>query len=110
MTVVAGARSGERSWQSRGAAIVRCWLAVAVSATLGDRMGAAGAVSDLWGATATAAGGALGTGWQELDGGPRRSFRSVATGRCRQPSGAGTASHESARPSRLGTALRYAHE
>ena len=49
MTVVAGARSGERSWQSRGAAIVAVLVALAVSATLGDRMGAAGAVSDLWG-------------------------------------------------------------
>ena len=49
MTVLAGARSWERSWQSRGAAIVAVLVAVAVSATLGDRMGAAGAVSDLWG-------------------------------------------------------------
>ena len=49
MTVLAGARSWERSWQSRGAAIMAVLAAVAVSATLGDRMAAAGAVSDLWG-------------------------------------------------------------
>ena len=49
MTVLSGARSWERSWQSRGAAIVAVLGALAVSATLGDRMAAAGAVSDLWG-------------------------------------------------------------
>ena len=49
MTVLAGAGSWERSWQSRGAAIVAVLVALAVSATLADRMGAAGAVSDLWG-------------------------------------------------------------
>ena len=49
MTVIAGARSWERSWESRGAAIVAVLVALAVSATLGDRIGAAGAVSDLWG-------------------------------------------------------------
>ena len=47
MTVLAGAGSWERSWQSRGAAIVAVLVALAVTATLGDRMGAAGAVSDL---------------------------------------------------------------
>ena len=54
------------------------------------------------GATAPAAGGALGAGRQELDGGRDRRFRSAGTGRRRQPSGTGTASHESARSSRLG--------
>ena len=49
MTVLAGAGSWERSWQSRGAAIVAVLVALAVSARLGDRIGAAGAVSDLWG-------------------------------------------------------------
>ena len=49
MTVLAGAGSSERSWQSRGAAIVAVVVALAVNATLGDGMGAAGAVSDLWG-------------------------------------------------------------
>ena len=48
-TALAGARSWERSWESRGAAIVAVLVARAVSARLGDRMGAAGAVSDLWG-------------------------------------------------------------
>ena len=48
------------------------------------------------GATAAAAGGALGAGRQELDGG-----RSAGTGRCRQPSGTGASTHESARSSRL---------
>ena len=41
MTVLAGAGSWERSWQSRGAAIVAVLVALAVSARLGDRMGAA---------------------------------------------------------------------
>ena len=54
------------------------------------------------GATAPAAGGALGAGRQELAGGRERRFRSAGTGRCRQPSGTGTAGHESARSSRLG--------
>ena len=49
MTVLSGARRWGRSWQSRGAAIVAVLGALACSATLGDRMGAAGAVSDLWG-------------------------------------------------------------
>ena len=49
MTVMSGARRWGRSWQSRGAAIVAVLGALACSATLGDRMGAAGAVSDLWG-------------------------------------------------------------
>ena len=49
MTVRSGARSWGRSWQSGGVAIVAVLAAVPVSATLGDRMGAAGAVSDLWG-------------------------------------------------------------
>ena len=49
MTVLSGARTWARSWQSRGAAIVAVLEAVAVVATLGDRMGEAGAVSDLWG-------------------------------------------------------------
>ena len=49
MTVLAEARRWGRRWQSRGAAIVRVLLVLSVSATLGDRMGAAGAVSDLWG-------------------------------------------------------------
>ena len=49
MTVQSGARRWGRSWQSRGAAIVAVLVALACSATLGDRMGAAGAVSDLWG-------------------------------------------------------------
>ena len=48
MTVLSGARRWGRSWQRRGAAIVAVLLALACSATLGDRMGAAGAVSDLW--------------------------------------------------------------
>ena len=51
------------------------------------------------GAAAPAAGGALGA---ELAGGRERRFRSAGTGRCRQPSGTGTAGHESARSSRLG--------
>ena len=42
-------RAAGRSWQSRGAAIVAVLETLACSATLGDRMGAAGAVSDLWG-------------------------------------------------------------
>ena len=46
MTVIEQARCWRRSWKSRGAAIV---AVLACSATLGDRMGAAGAVSDLWG-------------------------------------------------------------
>ena len=54
------------------------------------------------GATAPAAGGALGAGRQELAGGRERRFRSAGTGRCRQPSGTGTAGHESARSSRPG--------
>ncbi len=49
MTVLSGAHRWGRSWQSRGAAIVAVLVALACSATLGDRMGAAGAVSDLWG-------------------------------------------------------------
>ena len=49
MTVLSGARNWARGWQSRGAAIVAVLEAVAVVATLGDRMGAAGAVSDVWG-------------------------------------------------------------
>ena len=49
MTVMSGARRWGRSWQSRGAAIVAVLVALACGATLGDRMGAAGAVSDLWG-------------------------------------------------------------
>ena len=49
MTVISGARRWGRSWQSRGAAIMALLVALACSATLGDRMGAAGAVSDLWG-------------------------------------------------------------
>ena len=49
MTVLTGARGWGRSWPSRAAAIVAVLAALAVSATLGDRMGAAGAVSDLWG-------------------------------------------------------------
>ena len=103
MTVISGARrwgaqlAGPRSSDRGGAGV-----ALACSATPGDRMGAAGAVSDLWGATAPAAGGALGAGRQELDGGRDRRFRSAGTGRRRQPSGTGTASHESARSSRLG--------
>ena len=49
--------------------------------------------------------GALGADRQELaggPGGPGRQFRSAGTGRCRQPSGTGTAGHESARSSRPG--------
>ena len=49
MTVILSARRWGCSWQSRGAVIVAALLAVACSATLGDRMGAAGTVSDLWG-------------------------------------------------------------
>ena len=49
MTVISEAQRWGRSWQRRGAAIVAVLAALAVSATLGDRMGAAGAVSDLWG-------------------------------------------------------------
>ena len=49
MTVISGARRWGRSWQGRGAAIVAVLVALACSATPGDRMGAAGAVSDLWG-------------------------------------------------------------
>lgn len=49
MTVLSGARSWRRSWKKRGAAIVAVLVALVCSATLGDRMGAAGAVSDLWG-------------------------------------------------------------
>ena len=49
MTVIEQARCWRRSWKSRGAAIVAVLAALACSATLGDRMGAAGAVSDLWG-------------------------------------------------------------
>ena len=49
MTVLAEAQRWGRSWQRRGAAIMAVLLALAVSATLGDRMAAAGAVSDLWG-------------------------------------------------------------
>ena len=49
MTVRDGAARWARSWQSRGAAILAVLLALPCSATLGDRMGAAGAVSDLWG-------------------------------------------------------------
>ena len=102
MTVMSGARRWGRSWQSRGAAIVAVLGALACSAPLGGRMGAAGAVSDLWGAAVPAAGGALGADRQELAGGPDRQFRSAGTGRCRQPSGTGTAGHESARSNRLG--------
>ena len=43
MTVISEAHRWGRSWQRRGAAIV------AVLVALADRMGAAGAVSDLWG-------------------------------------------------------------
>ena len=49
MTVLSGAHRWGRSWQSRGAAIVAVLVALACSATLGDRMDAASAVSDLWG-------------------------------------------------------------
>ena len=49
MTVISDAHRWGRSWQSRGAAIVAVLVALAVSATLRDRMGAAGAVSHLWG-------------------------------------------------------------
>ena len=49
MTVLSGARRWGRSWQNRGATIVAVLVALACSAPLGDRMGAAGAVSDLWG-------------------------------------------------------------
>lgn len=49
MTVIAAAQRRGRSWQRRGAAIVAVLEALVCSATLGDRMGAAGAVSDLWG-------------------------------------------------------------
>ena len=49
MTVLAEASRWGRRWRSRGAAIVAVLRALAVSATLGDRMGAAGAVSDRWG-------------------------------------------------------------
>ena len=47
MTVISGARRWGHSWQSRGAAIVAVLAALVCSATLGDRTGAAGAVSDL---------------------------------------------------------------
>ena len=40
MTVLSGAHRWGRSWQSRGAAIVAVLVALACSATLGDRMGA----------------------------------------------------------------------
>ena len=49
MTVISQARCWRRSWKKRGAAIVAVLAALVCSATLGDRMGAAGAVSDLWG-------------------------------------------------------------
>ncbi len=49
MTVRDGAARWGRSWQSRGAAIVAVLRAITAAATLGDRMAAAGAVSDLWG-------------------------------------------------------------
>ena len=49
MTVISEAHRWGRSWQSRGAAIVAVLAALAVSVALGDRMGATGAVSDLWG-------------------------------------------------------------
>ena len=49
MTVISGARRCGRSWQRRGAAIVVVLVALACRAKLADRMGAAGAVSDLWG-------------------------------------------------------------
>ena len=49
MTVISEAHRWGRSWQSRGAAIAAVLVALACGATLGDRMGAAGAVSDLWG-------------------------------------------------------------
>ena len=49
MTVISETQRWGRSWQSRGAAIVAVLEALVCSATLGDRMGAAGAVSDLWG-------------------------------------------------------------
>ena len=49
MTVISEAQRWGRSWPSRGAAIVAVLEALVCSATLGDRMGAAGAVSDLWG-------------------------------------------------------------
>ena len=49
MTVISGARRWGRSWHSRGTEIVAVLVAPACSATLGDRMGGAGAVSDLWG-------------------------------------------------------------
>ncbi len=49
MTVLAEARRWRRGWKSRGAAIVAVLAALVSSATLGDRIGAAGAVSDLWG-------------------------------------------------------------
>ena len=49
MTVISGARRWGLSWHSRGTAIVAVLVAPACSATLGDRMGGAGAVSDLWG-------------------------------------------------------------
>ena len=90
MTVLSGAHRWGRSWQSRGAAIVAVLGALACSATLGDRMGAAGAVSDLWGPPRprlVARWEQAGKSWR----GRERRFRSAGTGRCRQPSGTGTA-------------------
>lgn len=49
MTVISQACRWRRSWKKRGAAVVAVLAALVCSATLGDRMGAAGAVSDLWG-------------------------------------------------------------
>ena len=85
-----------RSWQSR-LAIVAVLGALACSATLPHGCRWCGQRSV--GAAAPAAGGALGA---EVAGGRERRFRSAGTGRCRQPSGTGTAGHESARSNRPG--------
>ena len=100
MTVLSGARRWGRSWQSRGAAIVAVLGALACSATLGDRMGAA---------RSAICGGRRARGWWRAGSSPARAgwwpraaVPKRGNRRCRQPSGTGTAGHESARSSRLG--------
>ena len=102
MTVLTGARGWGRRWPSRAAAIVAVLAALAVSATLGDRMGAAGAVSDLWGPPRprlVARWEQAGQSWMVA---ANRSFRGAGTGPGRRPAGTGATGHESARSSGLG--------
>ena len=49
MTVLAGARAWDSSWEMRGAAIVSVVEAIPIQATLLDRILAAGAIGGLWG-------------------------------------------------------------